>query len=305
MRSLSDCPNNSLVLIDELELALHPKAQIELLGYLTGVARRKTLTVIFSTHSASLLKRVDRRQILFLENVDGIVTTIRGCYPTYALGSIAYDEERAPDVVIYVEDDAAVYVTDVLVRRFISTRFAAQPASFPTVHVVPIGPFMNVIRFLGRSRALLPTSTRSHALLDEDVQQETVAQWQTAANHTMLAELQQFDAHIAFLPWTPEVGLVEFLRNPAADAQRKVREHYADHRITIRAQDIGQIPANPGAEQRHASKAATRRVSEHIASLLPNADADQVRKILFELFASWHFSANQAQVMALLGPRLA
>src|SRR5581483_12090796 len=110
-----------------------------------------------------------------------------------------------------------------------------------------------------------------------------------AANHAMLAELQQFAGQIGFLPWTPEVGLVEFLRNPAADAQRKVREHYADHRITIRPQDIGQIPANAGAEKRQACKAATRRVSEYIASLLPNADADQVRKNLFELFGAWHF----------------
>lgn len=304
IRSLRACPNKSLVLIDELELALHPKAQIELLGYLTEMSNVKQLTVIFSTHSASLLKRVDRRQIIFLENVNGTVNTVVGCYPTYALGNIASEEERSPDVVLYVEDDAAVYTVDTLVRLFISARFAGQPASFPTVHVIPIGPFMSVIRFLSRSAAILPIGTRTSALLDHDVQAESVQQWTAANNFVALAEFQRLGAQIGYLPWTPEVGLVNFLTDISADAQRRIREYFSDHRLALRQQDIGQIPTLSGGEQRDACKRAVKNVAANIASSLPNQNMEQVRKALFELFAKWYFDNQRASVMQLLGPRI-
>ena len=60
LRQLETCPHTSLVLIDELELALHPKAQVELLRYLEAIAVDETLTVIFTTHSANLIKSADR-----------------------------------------------------------------------------------------------------------------------------------------------------------------------------------------------------------------------------------------------------
>lgn len=303
-RSLMDCPNNSLVLIDELELALHPRAQIELLKYLEEMATQKRLTVIFSTHSVSLLKRVSRNQIMFLEANNGNVSTVKGCYPTYALGNIAYDEERGPDIVIYVEDECALYVAEALVRLCISAQFQNEPALFPDVHVVPIGPFISVVRFLARSRAMLPLSTKSVALLDNDVKSETIAQWRAQQNHAALAEFQAHQQTIDYLPWTPEVGLVEYLRNGAANAQRAIREKFNNHHLFVRAQDIGDIPPAPGGEQRRACKAAVQRVVNHIAAALPNDGPDQVLKDLFQLFAKWHFDNDRGSVQQLFGPML-
>lgn len=60
LRQLDTCPHHSLVLIDELELALHPRAQIGLLRYLEEISAEKNLTVIFSTHSANLIKTAKR-----------------------------------------------------------------------------------------------------------------------------------------------------------------------------------------------------------------------------------------------------
>lgn len=303
IRELMNCPDRSLVLIDELELALHPKAQIELLKYLTEMSAQKILTVIFSTHSVSLLKHVDRQQILFLEASAGIVSTLKGCYPTYALGNIAYDEERAPDVVIYVEDDAALYITDALTRLCISSLF--QGASlFPTVLIVPIGPFISVVRFLTRSRALLPLSTASFALLDQDVKAENVAAWEYDDNYAALAEFQQHEDQINYLPWTPEVGLIEFLRNHSTTAERELRQYFNDHRLSIRMHDMGVIPVAAGGEQRRACKAAVSRVANHLVTCLPNANDDQVRKALFSIFAKWYFDRDRAAVMGLMGPLL-
>ncbi|AFQ50562.1 AAA family ATPase [Burkholderia cepacia] len=304
IRELMHCPNNSLVLIDELELALHPRAQIELLNYLESMAGQKRLTVIFSTHSVTLLKRVQQHQIIFLEANDGAVTTVKGCYPTYALGNIAYDEERAPDHVIYVEDESALYATEILVRHCISARFRDHASLFPTVHVVPIGPFISVVRFLARSRALLPPRTTSVALLDNDVKTENVASWRRENKHALLAEFQQHENSIQYLPWTSEVGVVQFLRDGAANAQRRIRDHFNNHHLQVRQQDIGEIPAEAGGDQRRACKAATQRVIDHIADALPNESESHVHKVLFQIFATWYFETNQAAVMGLIGPML-
>ncbi|APA89286.1 ATP-binding protein [Paraburkholderia sprentiae WSM5005] len=303
VRELMYCANNSLVLIDELELALHPRAQIELLRYLQEMAEQKRLTVIFSTHSVSLLKRVPREQILFLEASNGAVTTVKGCYPTYALGNIAYDEERAPDLVIYVEDESALYATEALARLSISHRFRNEVSLFPTVHVVPIGPFISVVRFLARSRALLPPTTVSVALLDNDVKTETIAGWRAQQNHAALAEFQAHERTIDYLPWTPEVGLVEYLGN-GGDAQLHIRQHFNNHHLQVRPQDIGDIPPAAGGEQRRACKAAVQRVVRHIAGALPNESEVQVQKALFQLFSKWHFDKNRASVLQLFGPLL-
>lgn len=305
VRALRDCANNSLLLIDELELALHPRAQVKLLEYLTHMSARKQLTVIFSTHSASLLKRVSRKQIFFLENDNGKIRTLRGCYPTYALGSIAYDEERSPDIVIYVEDDAALHSTEVLVRLCISRRFAAGPAYFPTVHVVPIGSFINVVRYLSRAQAQLPSTTRVYALLDQDVSTETIQQWRADRNHERLAEFQQFEGMINYLPWTPEVGLIDFLRQPQANAIQLLRAHYFNNVLTVPHALFQDVVAAPGPEQRRTCKTAVARVSAHVAEFLPNVSAEEVRKALHEVFAKWYFDHNGNAAMGLIAPLIA
>jgi len=305
VRELMNCAESSLILIDELELALHPRAQIELLNYLIEISTQKRLTVIFSTHSVSLLKRVRRSNMLFLESNNGIISILKGCYPTYALGNMASDEERAPDVVIYVEDEAALYVTDALKDLCIATRFNQQGALFPTVHVIPIGPFISVVRFLERSDAFLPPSTTSAALLDLDVKDENLRDWQTNRQYPMLAEFQRHENRIRYLPWTPEVGLIEFLRGNGTGAEREIRQHFNDQRLSIRTQDIGNIPGNAGKEQRDACKSAVSRVIKHLTTYIQNTNEEQVRRGLFRVFAKWYFDNNQNTIMELLGPLVA
>ncbi|AFI67528.1 ATP-dependent nuclease [Burkholderia pseudomallei] len=305
IRSLLTCANNSLILIDELELALHPRAQIGLLRYLQTIAQDKQLTIIFSTHSVSLLKRVPRDRIIFLEADDGNVSAIKGCFPTYALGNIAYDEERGPDLVIYVEDEAALYATEALTQLAIGHRFRNDESLFPTVHVIPIGPFMSVVRFLDRSRALLPISCTSVALLDRDVKDETIANWEAERNHVALAEFQRHEQTIDYLPWTPEVAFVDFLRNHRQTALRLIQQYFHNVHLNYGNADIGDIPAAAGSEQRNRCKTAFRNVVARIAGALPNDSEADVRKALIRLFAQWYWDNERAAVLQLVGPHLA
>jgi len=82
IRALNECPDQSLVLIDELEMALHPRVQIQLYNYLVEVAQQKNLTVLFSTHSVSLLKSVPRKKLIFLQSSGRELTAITGCFPS-------------------------------------------------------------------------------------------------------------------------------------------------------------------------------------------------------------------------------
>lgn len=304
IRDVQTIPDESLLLIDEIELALHPKVQIELFKYLTQIANEKRLTVIFSTHSVSLLKSVDRHQILYLDNQDGDVSTINGCYPTYAIGGLAYEEEHAPDTVVYVEDVAAMYVTEALLRLFLGAKFEQQQKLYPTVQVVPIGPFMSVVRFLSHGQSSLPPSTKCKALLDVDVKEETVVQWRRNQNHTLLAEFNNLGDNLKYLPWTPEVGLVYFLRDEP-HATNILRHKFGDNRIRVRVEDVALIPAQAGGEQRKACKAAVRRVVDSIKQFRPNLSEDLVERYVYESFAEWHFSRARPEVMQLLGPMVA
>lgn len=301
IRDLMNCAVGSLVLIDELELALHPKAQILLLEYLTEMSIKKQLTIIFSTHSVSLLKQVPHQNILFLENVNGIVRAVKGCFPTYALGNIAFDEERAPDRVLYVEDLAATHLVEALVKLCINLKYRSEAVQYPTVLVAPIGPFISVVRFLPRSRSLLPNSTKSYAVLDGDVRTETLAEWRQTQQHAILAEFQSHQ-NIRYLPWTPEVGLVEYMIDNTVDAQARLRLHFQDQRINIPANLLRLDQALIGKAKRDACKTLTTSITEHVKGYLPNVDHATTSKALFASFATWYFETRQADAMGLVGP---
>ena len=301
IRDVQTIPDNSLLLIDEIELALHPRVQVELFRYVAEIANTKRLTVIFSTHSVTLLKSVDRRNILYLDNQDGDISTIEGCYPAFALGGLAYEEEHAPDVVIYVEDVAAMYVTEALVRLFLGEKYQQQQQLYPTIQVVPIGPFMSVIRFFAHGQSSLPPSTKCRALLDEDVKSENLVQWRANNKFGLLAEFQNLGNSLQYLPWTPEVGLATFLRFEPT-ATNRIRQKFEDQRLRIRQDDIGIIAPNQGGEQRRSCKSAVDRVVAYVSGLRPNQSRELIERGLYETFAQWHFQNNQAAVMELLGP---
>tara|TARA_R110000868_G_scaffold139488_4_gene354368 strand:+ start:928 stop:2445 length:1518 start_codon:yes stop_codon:yes gene_type:complete len=302
IRDLMTCAVRSLLLIDELELALHPKAQIELLKYLTEMSARKELTVIFSTHSVSLLKHVPREKILFLESKNGNIKALKGCFPTYALGNIAYDEERAPDLAIYVEDESALHITDALKTLALKNIFNNEMALFPSIQVIPIGPFDSVVNFLRRSAALLPPNTRAHAILDEDVNSENIRAWRNSDNRERLAEFRRLERQISFLPWTPEVGLIEYFRDYRDIAESRIREATGEHQFSIRDELFGDIPEQKGGQQRSACKASLQRIAAHMSNNLQGMNEDRARRLMFREFSIWYFAENRDEVMRIFGP---
>jgi ABC-type lipoprotein export system ATPase subunit len=283
LRQLDMCPHHSLVLIDELELALHPRAQVGLLRYLEEIAKEKTLTVIFSTHSTNLIKSAKRENFFFIERVAGKSGLIKECYPTYALGHLALKEERSPDIVIYVEDEQAQFIVDAMIKSLLKSELANK--SKPTIVVAPIGAFSSVIAFLGRSKSLLPASIHQFALLDKDALDEYVNPLKAAGNHAELAKLQALENKIKYLPWTPEVGICELLSFDIHYHEVAIRDFFDDARITlvgINFSSLKQLNAGP---LRKSAKALVRELIEEIASLT-NKSQERVRQDISDYFST-------------------
>ncbi|AIO33272.1 AAA ATPase domain protein [Burkholderia cenocepacia] len=298
LRMLADCRQGSLILVDELELALHPTAQAELLRYLQQIADDKNLTIVVSTHSSTLIKQAPRDRILLLQaDGDGAVSCTSRCFPSFVLGALAYREEAASDVVIYVEDDAARAIVEQLARRFIADQYQIN-SLVPSVSVVPVGGITNVLRFFTRQRPLLPAITRAFVVLDADAQ----ATLDAARAEDIVRIYRDERRAISFLPFTPEVGLAQYLNASREQALAQLRQHFLFNTLTLRRADIGPVPADNAANLRDDCKRIVDEVCDRLSAQLPNASSDDVRLVLFKLLAEHTYVTNRPGVMQQFGP---
>lgn len=295
--ALEDMPDHSLVLIDELELAVHPRAQTKLFQHLEKLAAKKNLTVIFSTHSVTLIKTTDRKRILFLQNNDGKVSCIKGCYPTFALGQISSGEEVAPDCVIYVEDDSAKKCVESMLIQFRqkSQGLFAQP----TVVTVPIGGFKQILEFLDKAPSLLPSTTKLTALLDEDVKSESLVEYQANSEHYMLELFQRLDKQIHYLPWMPEVGFMDLIRKDLATHENGLKSYYGDQRISFPTRWPTATTDMTPKQIRNVGKKDLYALCSHLEGLVGRPN-DRIREGLFDYFVKQSINGNDCDLVGLV-----
>lgn len=210
--ALEEIQNNSLVLIDEIEIALHPKAQRKLLYKLQAIAHNKNLTIIFSTHSSTLIKSINRKQLLFLQQESNTrkFKTITDVYPAQVLGEIAYDEELDMDFLFFVEDDEGKLLLMQIIEKYKSIRSFGSNNFRPSYKVIPIGGFQQVMDVLASSSQIFRPNIVRKAFLDQDVYTETLADQNQAH---IIATYNSNQANINFLPCTPEKGIIDFIES--------------------------------------------------------------------------------------------
>jgi energy-coupling factor transporter ATP-binding protein EcfA2 len=153
-----------LLLLDEIELALHPSSLSRLLIFLRKIAHSHNMAIYFSTHSIELIREVSPENIFFLDRmVDDSVSIVNPCYPSYAT-RILYDHSGY-DVVVLVEDDLSKIIVERLLRklRLLENRL---------VHVMPCGGWTNVLKLAAEVVAsnLLSKPSRIIIILDRDIQ---------------------------------------------------------------------------------------------------------------------------------------
>jgi len=109
-------PQYGLVLIDEIESSLHPRAQRRLVRDLAQVARDRECQIILSTHSPYVLDELPlNARIYILESLGG-KEIVSGVSPEFAMTKM--DDERYPEVELYVEDNrSATLLSEILSKH--------------------------------------------------------------------------------------------------------------------------------------------------------------------------------------------
>ncbi len=120
----------SLVIIDEIESSLHPRAQRRLIRDLADISREKEIQFIISTHSPYVLSELPPEGRIYIVESNSGKSTVTGVSPEFAMSRM--DEETHPECDVYVEDD----VSGELVKEAI---IATDHDLLPRVQIVPFG----------------------------------------------------------------------------------------------------------------------------------------------------------------------
>ena len=123
VHTLISMPENSLVLLDEPEVSLHPYAQKKLLLFILREIKNKHHQVVMSTHSPFLFTKLPPEAIKILNSENGVVTISEKGHYSEASNSLGFQ----PFVKnILVEDHFA----QLMVEKLIAARFPQGTESF-------------------------------------------------------------------------------------------------------------------------------------------------------------------------------
>lgn len=228
-----------------------------------------------------------------------MINTVVGCFPTYAIGNIAADEETLPDIMLYVEDLFARDFLNAFYDLFVDEKYG-DPTLRPSAKIVPVGGFNEVVGFLDRNRSVLPTSVKQTAVLDADVATETLTQWQNTNNHAKLAKHKELEDYISFLPFTPEVGFMAYAASNATTFEQKLRERYGDNQLQVRSIVGKYNPSLTGSPQRQAAKKSINELMDYLKTRTQGTD-EVVREKLSGLFANLQWATYKPDFMTLFG----
>lgn len=153
-----------LILLDEIELALHSSALRRLVFFLKELSVDNNFVVMFSTHSIELIRSIKPENIYYLQqHVDKTIEVINPCYPVYATRNLE-SSNYGHDYIIMVEDDLARTIVEKILykKRLLSNK---------RILVIAVGGWTQVLRFAYdtiRSNLTLST-TKIMIILDRDI----------------------------------------------------------------------------------------------------------------------------------------
>jgi energy-coupling factor transporter ATP-binding protein EcfA2 len=105
----------SIILLDEIELALHPLAQDRLAIFLNKISAQYNFCIYFATHSIQILSNVRAEKIFHLDSgISGAIEIINPCYPAYATRCM-YTPDGF-DFILLVEDNLAKNLVEKAIR---------------------------------------------------------------------------------------------------------------------------------------------------------------------------------------------
>lgn len=169
---VDDCPllldEPTLLIIDEIEAALHPSSIKRLMEYFLQLAEEYNFMIVISSHSAEVIRQIKPQNLFNIESsLEGSMIVSNPCYPSYAIR----------DVYTHVGYDVVILTEDVLAQRFVDLALTEMRLKDNRlVNILPVGGWENVIKLykdLVSNRYFGPT-TLIFYILDGDVKEMPV-----------------------------------------------------------------------------------------------------------------------------------
>jgi predicted ATPase len=161
---MAELPEHSLVLIEELELGLHPKAQKLLMEMLFQIVYAKKLQLIFTTHSPFLFDAVPSVGRILLRKPSSKLEVIYK--PSSSLAFSELTGETPKELTVYVEDKVAKLMLETLL----------DSATRKRIDILDVGSKENLVRMIGshyRNHAL----GKAVAIADGDLTEKELRGW--------------------------------------------------------------------------------------------------------------------------------
>lgn len=289
--SIEQVKNNALLLVDEIELALHPTAQERFYCYLRGISRDKNLTVFIATHSSTLIKLSPTSKTYYLnKDNNGVVTINNSSSPAYILRDISINQDRCPDLLIFVEDIMAYTYLYHIVEAF--KRALNKNVDIRVVH---IGGYPQVVETTIQYFGIRPFSSNNvQAFLDNDVKTFAIPEARKNKTKESIAFLDLYDKHkdnISFLDITPELGLMDWYRNKHwDDLEEGWRDaHEFDFYIPDDLKDIdSKVSRSADETDRHYAKSCLHKlISELQSRNITQESTDDCEHHLMETYVKY------------------
>lgn len=159
-------PNNSLVLIDEIEVGLHPKIQRRLMDVLYFISKDEHKQFIITSHAYAIIDSVPTESRLFIDSSNGAFRCLSGLTTYETLTRM--DCEAFPVATVYVEDGES----KAIINRAISEITTINPGFNRLIKVIEIGSADKTYQFFKTRQEvrLLETNTSYPAcVLDGDM----------------------------------------------------------------------------------------------------------------------------------------
>lgn len=133
----STVDNPCIVLLDEIEFALHPASLKRLLKFMKDISEQYNYAVYFSTHSLEIISQIAPSNLFYLKRYpNNKVDVINPCYPAFATKMVY--EQPTYDKVFLVEDDLAKTIVEHLLQK-------EKLRDNRTIFTLPVGGWTNVL----------------------------------------------------------------------------------------------------------------------------------------------------------------
>ena len=159
-------PDYSLILIDELEVGLHPKIQRRLMDVIYIISQKQHKQFIITSHSYAVMDSVPESSRIFIQNNAGNYVAKAGLTTYETLTRM--DSEAFPVAMIYVEDEESKMIVD----NAITELNANNPGFARLVKSVVVGSANDTYKYFKIRQALSSVETlfsKPACILDGDM----------------------------------------------------------------------------------------------------------------------------------------